>query len=493
MVDVARVTIDMLPDVALLGIFDLYVGEAGLSWHVLVHVCRTWRNVVFGSPRRLGLKLHCRASTPVREMLDVWPLLPIVINNYFHHGCGVDNIIAALEHKDRICQLKLFDFPSSQFEELLAVMQRPFPVLTHLRIRPRHETPLPLIPVPTSFLGGFAPQLQVLDLNRFSFPGLPNLLLSATHLVTLSLKGITRSGYISPEAMLNCFSVLTRLESLRIVFESAQSFPRRRSRYLPRSTRTLLPILSKVWFEGATDYLEDLVAWIDAPLLDTLDVNFFSQMMFETPQLAQFIDRTPKFKAYDDALLFLSGSDAWVILSPTFDRWLQLKISCSSPSDEQASSLAQICSLSFPRALISSVEHLYILSTSDWQPEDDIGNDQWLELLHPFTGAKALYLPLEFMLCVPLALQELVGERVTEVLPALQTFLLEDMVPPPGVHDAIGQIVAARWLANRLISISLWNGEDGTGPEMGQGNMEWEERRWRQWDGDGDGGAEITY
>ena len=485
MVDVARVTIDMLPDVALLGIFDFYVGEAGLSWHVLVHVCQTWRNVVFGSPRRLGLKLHCGASTPVRETLDVWPLLPIIINNYFHHECGVDNIIAALEHKDRICQLKLFDFTNSQFEELLAVMQQPFPVLTHLRIHPRHET-VPLVPVPTSFLGGFAPHLQVLDLHQFPFPGLPNLLSSATHLVTLSLRGISRSGYISPEAVLNCLSVLTRLETLRIGFKSARSFPRRRTHYLPRSTRTLLPILSRVWFEGATDYLENLVAWIDAPLLDTLDVNFFSQVMFETPQLAQFIDRAPKFKAYDNALVFFSESDVWVILSPTFDRWFELKISCNSPPDERASSLAQICSSFLPRALISSVEHLYI-QACNWQSEDDMENDQWLELLNPFTGAKAIYISLEFMLSILLALQELVGERVTEVLPALETIFLEDNVlfpQPSGVQDIAEQIVAARRLSNHPIIVSPWVGDDGTVPEMEEQNDDWIERRCLQWNGD---------
>ena len=38
--DVARVTIDMLPDVALLEIFHFYVDEARTeAWHALVHVC----------------------------------------------------------------------------------------------------------------------------------------------------------------------------------------------------------------------------------------------------------------------------------------------------------------------------------------------------------------------------------------------------------------------------------------------------------------------
>jgi hypothetical protein len=78
--DVDRTTIGMLPDVALLRIFDFYVDEAERieDWHTLVHVCLDWRYLVFQSPRRLGLQLHCTCTTPVRERLDVWPPLPII-------------------------------------------------------------------------------------------------------------------------------------------------------------------------------------------------------------------------------------------------------------------------------------------------------------------------------------------------------------------------------------------------------------------------------
>jgi hypothetical protein len=55
--DADRLTIDILPDDALLEIFDFYLGETEWTnrWHILVHVCRRWRLVVFGSPRRLNL------------------------------------------------------------------------------------------------------------------------------------------------------------------------------------------------------------------------------------------------------------------------------------------------------------------------------------------------------------------------------------------------------------------------------------------------------
>ena len=76
--NVAGVTIETLPDLALLEIFDFYVhadyhfrDEELSAWLSLVHVCRKWRNVVFGSPLRLNLRLHCVARTPVTKTLDV--------------------------------------------------------------------------------------------------------------------------------------------------------------------------------------------------------------------------------------------------------------------------------------------------------------------------------------------------------------------------------------------------------------------------------------
>ena len=102
----------MLPDVALLKITDFYTnnaydrnkryGEQIEAWHTLVHVCRKWRTVVFGSPLRLNLRLHCTARTPVTKTLDIWPLLPIIVWENDKESWDADNIVAALNHSDRI-------------------------------------------------------------------------------------------------------------------------------------------------------------------------------------------------------------------------------------------------------------------------------------------------------------------------------------------------------------------------------------------------------
>jgi hypothetical protein len=167
--DVARVTINMLPHVALLKIFDFYVDEAWIEeWYTLVHVCQKWRNIVFGSPRRLDLRLYCTAGTPMREMLDVWPLLPIVVWSDGHEKWGMDNIIAALGHRDRICRINLWRVPSSYFENVLAALERPFPELTRLLLGFEDEVALV---DPDLFLGGSVLRLQTLWLDNIPLPG----------------------------------------------------------------------------------------------------------------------------------------------------------------------------------------------------------------------------------------------------------------------------------------------------------------------------------
>ena len=390
-------------------------------------------------------------------MLHIWPLLPIAMRVQAGDDDDPDNVIAALEHNDRICQLDFHECPRSLFEKVLPAMQQPFPALTDLELMPAYT----VLQVPDLFLGGSAPQLQRISLLGILFPGLPKLLLSATRLIDLDLQRIPHSGYISPEAMVTCLSTLTSLKRLHISFESPRSYPDRIRRRPPPLTRTPLPALSQLSFRGVSEYLEDLVARIDTPLLDKLYITFFHQLIFDTPQLAQFISRTPKFKAYDEARVTFDSWDVHVTVPQAFGGALQLGTSCRKP-DWQVSSLAQVCGSSFPQALIPIVERLYIKCEYwDLPSNYNIQNSLWLEFLHPFTAVKDLYISWSFSPSIASALQELSEERVTEVLPALQSIFL-------GQHlfkdlrllgeESIGQFVSARHLAGHPVTVSRWEG-----------------------------------
>jgi hypothetical protein len=126
---------DILPDDVLLAIFYFYANQNRYgkkeieAWQSLVHVCRRWRSLVFGSPNRLDLRLVCTPETPAREMLDVWPALPLLIQSSAYPEEGLDNIIAVLERSDRVREIDLSHF-SNSLETLSAAMQEPFPELT---------------------------------------------------------------------------------------------------------------------------------------------------------------------------------------------------------------------------------------------------------------------------------------------------------------------------------------------------------------------------
>ena len=448
-----------LPDDVLLDVFDFYVKtEREIeAWQLLVHVCQRWRIIVFGSPRRLNLRLVCTLKTPAKDTLDVWPALPLIIN----YGGPIlepsnDNVIAALGQSNRVCEVRLGHLKIWQIRKVVAAMQVPFPELTHLLLS---QIGAGTLVIPDSFLGGFAPSLQNFQLSRISFPGLPKFILSATHLVTLWLDSIPHSGYISPESMVALISVLSGLKNLILGFQSPQSRPHRKTRSLPPMKRSILPALSYLKFKGVTEYLEELVTCISTPQLRAVYITFYNQIDFDCRRLDQFINRTPKYRALDEAYVQFYEYIAVVKFrdrnSPFTPGGLEIEISCEEP-DWQLSSIEQVCNSAL--YILSTVEDLYIerrYRESVWK-DDAIENTLWLQLLLPFTVVKNLYLSNEFALGITATLQELVG-GTTEVLPSLQNIFLEGLEPSGPVRENIERFVATRQLSGHPIAFSDWD------------------------------------
>ena len=228
------------------------------KWHTLVHVCRRWRSLVFISPRHLNVQLLWSPQRSVKTTLDIWPELPLSIYDYGFRLEATDQNVAALKLRDRVSQIRLLNFSYMTWERYAPLMENIFPTLTHLYVQPYSSIQGV---ISDSFLGGSAPCLQELLLDGVSFPALSRLLLAATNLVRLTLWNIPRSGYISPESMASCISVLTRLESLSLTTEppfsslgEATQIPR------PHYTPTLHPTLTNLCLGGGPKYLDNLVA-----------------------------------------------------------------------------------------------------------------------------------------------------------------------------------------------------------------------------------------
>ncbi|KAH9964802.1 hypothetical protein BGW80DRAFT_1447965 [Lactifluus volemus] len=290
-----RVTIESLPDNVLLEIFYFYIKFDILyiiwDWETLVHVCRRWRYVVFGSPIRLDLQLYCTKGTPVRKLLDIWPELPLNLGSTTESELdnsdkSLDNLVAVLEHCDRVREIGIAGPENFLWEKVVTAMDEPFPALRSLWFTDNslgHEFLLP-----DTFLNGSAPCLRSLNLVSISFPSLPRLLSSTSDLTYLRLDNIPNSGYIPPETMARCLSALPMLELLSICFRSPTPHHKRRNRPIPPPTRFVLPALTRFAFQGVTEYLEVLAARIDAPALDKFEIHFFHQVVFDIPQIIRF-------------------------------------------------------------------------------------------------------------------------------------------------------------------------------------------------------------
>ena len=452
----------MLTDDALLAIFDFCPGEGEgvkeetMAWQTLVHVCRRWRIIVFESSRRLRLQLVCTFGTPARKTLDAWPALPLVVLCYNGRPIeNMDNIVAVLERSNRVCRIELSGLSSSSLGIVSAAMQEPFPELIQMELSSFDEA----VPVlPDSFLGGSAPHLRILRLNGISFPGLPKLLPSATHIVHVNLFNIPHSGYFSPEAIVAALSTLISLEQFRLAFISPQSRPDWANRRPPPLTRSVLPVLTVFAFGGVSEYLDDLVALIDAPLLNKVNISLFNQIFFDTPQLIQFISRTPKLKPLEKVRVVFDAKAARVDFLSHTSRYedLEVRILCEE-LDWQISSMEQVLTSCLPP--ISTLEDLHIYEARLWKPDrqrNSIENALWLDLLRPFTSVKNLYLTWEFAQRIVPALQELVEGRTTEVLPSLENIYLEELQTSGPVQEGIQKFVATRQ-ASHPIAISRWD------------------------------------
>ena len=374
---------------------------------------------------------------------------------------GTDNIIAALEQRNRVSHVSLFNLANWQLETVLATMQVPFLELEELRLSISSADEAPPV-IPDSLLGGSAPHLRCFTLTGISFPGLPKLLLTASHLVTLLLQNIPHSGYISPEEIVALFSVLSALGQLSLSFQSPRSHPGGRLRSSQSPKPTILPALRLFHFKGVTEYLEELVNRIGTPQLHDMNISFFNQIDFNTPRLAQFINCIPTLRAPDKAhvhvvVLGIASIGFQYSASGYSFRRLLINISCSEP-DWQLSSIEQVCNSLHP---LSTVERLYIEPQPRYPPlvwkDDPIENTLWLQLLLPFTAVKNLYLSVEFAPRIAATLKELVTSSVIKILPSLRNIFVEGLEPSGPLRENIKQFVAARQLSDNPITIYHWD------------------------------------
>jgi len=299
-----------------------------------------------------------------------------------------------------------------------------------------------------ALLGGSAPRLQAIELRRISFPTLPKLLLSTDDLTFLSLDEITSAGYISPDALATCLSMLKRLEFIGVIFLSLDSFPSLTNQSPPPRTRAVLPALTTFVFEGVSEYSEDLIARIDTPLLSSFGLQFFYQPIFDIPQVPQFLRCVEKFKPPLTAdIYFLDLAVVARFDSPGCDD-VFLRFDCTGLA-RQLLLLERIYAQCLPHT--SHVNHLKLnrYNTSESGQQDFA---LWLEFLRPFNAVRILDVTnVELEADIACVLGGLTAERAAEVLPMLCTVVLHE---PEETEPLLRPFIDARKLSDQPVAVS---------------------------------------
>jgi hypothetical protein len=419
---------------------------------------------------------------PVRKGLGCWPAFPIVIEYDKVAPKDRDNLVAALEHPDRVRRVTVLGVTRFLWGKMDAAMQKPFPDLTHLWLTGPEDEDKHAPVLPGSLLGGGTLRLVELYLRGISFPALPKLLLSASELVHLHFLEIPPTCYITPEAMVTGLAGLTRLKTLMIEFRYTTillASQRDQRIPAPATPAVSLPALDRFGFKGFCEYLEDLVAQIDAPRVTSINIHYFSQAVYQVPQLSQFLRRSHvmpsvaqvRFVPWVDIWSSSDGKDGSRPVSLTFligtSGMVRGILHSVQVLQQISASLSNIVDLNFTGPAPPSDEppyggSLYGASrfggslfgeTLSGIPllqlpgvQDSIGLIDWIDLLRPFTGVNTLRLRGELSENVIRALER--EEMVAQLMPALQTLQFVDQ-PPISVE----RFISTRQNAGRPVTI----------------------------------------
>jgi hypothetical protein len=468
------VSIHMLDDDSLLHVFYLYrpflsgedqddhdrllggneIETRGRWWYTLVHVCQRWRSIIFRSASYLGVFLVCTYGTPVADMLEHSPPLPLAIH-YTTEGREIttddeQGITFALKQRDRVLRVRLTMPDTSLLEKFIAVMDEEYPILEHLNIGSQIEDVSTILIIPETLQ---APHLRLLWLRGFALPMGSLLITTAVSLVTLFLVMVHPSMFFHPNTLLQWISLMPQLERLAIYFDFL--IPNRNVEiqlmHTPIIAPVTLPNLRYFQFHGVSTYLEALVHRITTPRLEKLNIEFINQLTFFVPCLLEFLNTTENLR-FDSATFGFFDGEVNVALSYRGEAEFAfgLRIYCWH-LDWQVSSMAQISnSLS---QMFSAVEHLDLIHEVHGRSSEEhnqVDRTEWRKHLGPFTNVKTLSIDNGLVEDLSHCLQLEGGELPLELLPELQELTYSGSAE---TGDGFTSFIDARQNAGRPVTL----------------------------------------
>ncbi|KAI0257801.1 hypothetical protein BC834DRAFT_976843 [Gloeopeniophorella convolvens] len=460
-----RKTIDSLHDELLLEIFNAYRLDNPDTWifksrwFILADVCRRWREVILASAIHLELELSWGNGTPVADLLDDWPPLPLEFSYDFSFTPMThedeQGILLALQRRDHVRSMSLYGLSAMSHASLISAMDQTFSILERLSLRATGDTHLTL-PQTSS-----APRLRYLCLEAVAHPTGSLLLSSALNLTDLQLENIPISAYFSPEYLAAQMSKMSRLETLSISFQASTAIlDAQRDSTEPQATCIMFPKLYSLIFRGNSTWLEGFVGRIGANHLLTLKATFFYQATFTLPFLLRFMDISQRATlnpvivsfSSDDVSIYASKLEGMQILPVNLD----LSV-ISNRIDRQVQSVIQLVDALLPK--FSAVEQLecYLWGAGPGR-SDSVELAQWRQLLRSFTSLRDLWISTELGMDFAICLHP-DEAPFPELLPELRRIVvvtdMESWDLDSNIHAAFKDFIDARRLAGRRIDFGF--------------------------------------
>jgi hypothetical protein len=430
----------------------------GRWWYNLAHVCQRWRNVILGSASYLGVFLVCTNGTPVANMLEHSPPLPLIIDYRLDKGDDItaedeeEATFALKQYHDRVRRVRLA-VSVTRLQKLVAAMDDEYPVLEFLLIGHREKDSSSTLVFPETLQ---APNLRHLTLFGFALPVGCRLLTTAPGLVTLWLHMIHPSAYFHPNTLLQWLSSMPQLEILLFGFTFAipNSDVERQLTHTPIMTAVALPNLRRLAFRGVGTFLEAILHRITAPHLEKLEIEFYTRLTFSVPRLLQFVGTAENltFKSASVKIMFDDDTvDMEVYPHEEADKYALAIAVNSCHLDWQVSSVAQIFNSLSP--MLSAVDHLTLehsVHTQSSEEHNEPDPTEWRKFLRPFMNVKTLRIAKGLVKELSRCLELDDGELSLELLPELQELTYSRS---HNTGDAFTSFIDARQDAGRSITL----------------------------------------
>ncbi|KAI0258961.1 hypothetical protein BC834DRAFT_974661 [Gloeopeniophorella convolvens] len=417
-----RLTIDHVPDIALLDIFDFYqemtnLCHFGWPWHNIAQVCRRWRELVFSTPKRLQMHIYLTHRSSIPQILHHLPPLPLTIDCRAPHEFDEDieripwsterlgNVALALEQADRIQDVRLLG-SDAELRALLAQMIQPARQLETLDI----EVLSPSQILPVNFLGGASQSLRHVWLRNVipplpSAPCLTDLHYSFAEFATMDIPVM--------ESLLQGLRSMPLLQSLKLDIRSVSEG------HLPSSgPRISLTSLSELSFDGSSAQLDTLLQGIEAPSLGALLMELYDDFAVSIPSLPRFLQSSPRLLVPVPVYVSLMDISGCINVRRTeslHQGTISLRVwHCNDETlDTLMASMAAACRCLAPTLSLSK---MLVVDRDDGYGDFESLEDPWERWLHhtpgwhailsAFTNATEVYVENVFTMAIAQTLRE---------------------------------------------------------------------------------------